>query len=71
MENKKFIGGLIIALIVYNLRDAFYEILCNQGNFGCLLGFIAFKSPAVIIIIIIGFGIYYFFEKIKKTNHKQ
>lgn len=59
---KTIIGTAIISLMIYFLRDVFYEALCEAGKFGCSIGWVAFKSGGLIVAIIIGVGIYYYVE---------
>jgi hypothetical protein len=51
--NKLIIGTGITLFIGWILKDTFYKALCENGNFACILGWIAFKSPIAIILIVI------------------
>lgn len=67
MKKKTIIGLLILGgiklFIEIILGKAFYQTLCNINNFGCFVGWIAYESPLIILLIILGWNLYKLIEE--------
>ena len=50
MAAKTVIGSIFLFFISFLLKGAFEQGLCEQGFFGCLMAFIMYPLPVIIIV---------------------
>ena len=50
MGEKTIIGSIFVFFISFVLKRAFEQSLCDQGFFGCLMAFIMYPLPVIIVV---------------------